>query len=127
MFEVRIGFGKTDRDNPNYGAEEEILNEWIPLLEDRYNSKFEIVHNSSDYSTLCPKGCLDIIRVKYSDRSKWIKIRMTNESSVLFRDDERFETQKNKNESMWRSNLTDTDIRKYFDVLDYAYDNLTKQ
>jgi hypothetical protein len=52
---------------------------------------------------------------------------MTNESSVLFRDDERFETQKNKNESMWRSNLTDTDIRKYFDVLDYAYDRLTKQ
>lgn len=127
MFEVSIGFGKSDRDNPNIENEERILSEWCELLEKRYGSKFEIKHNSSDYSTLCPIGCLDIIRLKYGDKAKWIKIFMTNESSVLYRDDERFEKQKKKTESMWRSDLTDTDIRKYFDVLDYAYDRLTKQ
>lgn len=114
---VRLG---NERNNPNYTNEKELLEKWIPILEERYSNKFEIVSNSSDYTTLKPKGCLDILRLKYGN-VKWIKIFIGNESAKTLLNDPRFAEEKKKSQLYWKSTLIDDDITKYFDVLDEAY------
>lgn len=119
-FEVKISFGKSDRENPNLQREKELLEKWKEILEDRYSWKFIIESNSSDYTTLKPDGCLDLLRVKYGN-VKWVKIFMTNELSKQLVNDPRFEAEKKKTSAYWKSILTDDDISNYYDVLDDAF------
>ena len=109
-----------ERSNPNYEREKELLEKWIPILEERYSNKFEIVSNSNDYTTLKPTGCLDILRLKYGG-AKWIKVFIGNEIAKTLLNDPRFAEEKKKSQLYWKSTLTDEDISKYFDVLDEAY------
>lgn len=119
-FEVELQFGRTSRENPNFDKEKELLEKWIKILEERYSSKFEIVSNSSDYTTLRPEGCLDLLRLKYGG-AKWVKIFIGNQLAKQLLDDERFKDEKKKNQLYWKSTLVDEDISRYFDVLDSAY------
>lgn len=119
-FEVTISFGKSDRENPNLQKEKELLEKWKEILEDRYSWKFIIESNSTDYTTLKPDGCLDLLRVKYGN-VKWVKIFMTNELSKQLVNDPRFEVEKKKTSAYWKSILTDDDISNYYDVLDDAF------
>lgn len=123
-FSFQIG-SRNNRDNPNFENEYNLLSEWTEILEERYNHKFTIVSNSNDYTTLQPEKCLDLLRLKYGN-AKWIKIFITNELSKELSTDSRFEKEKNKNQGYWKSELKDTDISKYFDVLDAAYSWLIK-
>lgn len=118
-FSFQIG-SKEKRDNPNFQKEYELLTEWVDILEKRYNKKFTIVSNSSDYTTLQPEGCLDLLRIKYGN-VKWIKIFITNELHKTLVNDPRFEAEKKKSSGYWKSILLDNDISKYFDVLDDAF------
>ena len=122
---AKIGIGLTEGNNPNLDNEKQILNEWKQILENRYLIKFIIVSNSSDYTTLQPENCLDIIRLKYGDKSKWIKIFVTKNLGKQLLNDSRFETEKKKTSFYWKSIIKDTDITKYFDVLDEAVKWLT--
>ena len=115
-----------EQDNPNYQKEKDLLEKWIEVLEDRYGSKFEIVSNSSDYTTLRPVGCLDLLRLKYGG-SKWVKLFIGNELAKKLVDDPRFAEEKKKSQLYWKSILTDEDISKYFDVLDEGYSWLIEQ
>lgn len=119
-FEAIISFGKSDRENPNLQKEKELLEKWKEILEDRYSWKFIIESNSTDYTTLKPDGCLDLLRVKYGN-VKWVKIFMTNELSKQLVNDPRFEVEKKKTSAYWKSILTDDDISNYYDVLDDAF------
>lgn len=123
--EVKISFGRDDRNNPNESSEILVLKEWCDILEKRYNHKFNILTNSTDYTTLQPDNCLDLLRLKYGG-SKWIKIFITNELHKTLVDDPRFAVETKKNQSYWKSTLTDTDISKYYDVLDAAFEWLMK-
>lgn len=111
---------KEERENPNFQNEYDLLSKWVGILEDRYSYKFTIVSNSSDYTTLQPENCLDLLRLKYGN-VKWIKVFMTNELSKKLINDPRFAAEKKKTFGYWKSILIDDDISKYYDVLDDAF------
>lgn len=119
-FETIISFGGHNRENPNFQKENELLEKWKEILENRYSCKFIIESNSSDYTTLKPEGCLDLIRLKYGN-VKWVKILITNEFSKKIMNDPRFETEKKKSSAYWKSILINDDISNYYDVLDEAF------
>ena len=125
MFEVKINIGGERRDNPNYDAEVKVLTEWSKILSERYSCEFAIESNSSDYTTL-KFGVMDFIRLKYGG-SKWIKIFIGNQLAKKLVDDPRFAEEKKKSSLYWKSVLTDTDISKYYDVLDNAYNWFKEQ
>lgn len=126
--EIGIGFGKEERENPNYDAELEVLNKWVNLFNDRYTTnEFKIVQKATDYTTLVLRD-YDFLRLKYSPRAKWIKLPMFNDMIKKYIDDDRFATQKKKTEMYWKTIIEDEkDISNYFDILDDAFDNITRQ
>lgn len=67
-------------------------------------SLFKYVKPCEDYSTIQYKG-YDFIRIKYTDKSKWIRIPMTTEMRKKYKDDSLFDAEKNKNKVMWKSNI----------------------
>lgn len=81
--------------------EEKICQLVIDML-DGDSSKFGIEHRTSDYTSLiyCDN---DFFRVKYTDRSKWISIRLAKEDRN--ENDERFVAQKNKGQLHWKANI----------------------
>ena len=111
---------KEDRKNPNILSEYEVLQEWADILEKRYNHKMVIVNNSTDYSTLQPEGCLDLLRLKYGG-AKWVKLFIPSTIKKLLINDSRFDAETKKTCLYWKSTLKDTDISKYFDVLDESF------
>lgn len=126
--EIGIGFGKEERENPNYDAELEVLNKWVNLFNDRYTTnEFKIVQKATDYTTLVLRD-YDFLRLKYSPRAKWIKLPMFNDMIKKYIDDDRFAVQKKKTEMYWKTIIEDEkDISNYFDILDDAFDNITRQ
>lgn len=126
--EIGIGFGKDERENPNYDAELEVLNKWVNLFNDRYTTnEFKIEQKTSGYTTLVLRD-YDFLRLKYSPRVKWIKLPMFNDMIKKYIDDDRFATQNKKTEMYWKTIIEDEkDISNYFDILDDAFDNITRQ
>ena len=57
-----------------------------------------------DYTTLQYKDG-DLIRIKYTDKSKWIRVPMTTDMRKKYKDDPLFDAEKNKNKVMWKSNI----------------------
>lgn len=79
------------------------------------SSMYRIEKNSDDYTTLKYKQ-YDLIRVKFTNNTKWIKILMVDkELKNKYNDDPLFESQKNKNELMWKSIINN--IYDYNDIL----------
>ena len=69
-------------------------------------SLFEYVKPCENYSTIQYKG-YDLFRIKYTDKSKWIQILMTNNVINEYKDSKLFEAEKNKNKAFWKSNIND--------------------
>lgn len=78
-------------------------------------SDYNIVANSDDYTTLEYKE-YDIVRLKYSQRTKWISIFMTNNDKKENIDNVLFDAQKNKKQLLWKSIITD-DIDIYLNFI----------
>lgn len=110
--------GLHNDQNPNFSKEEEILTQWINYFTDEFEKDlFSTEENSKDYSTLKYK-MFDIIRLKYSETSKWIKIFMTPDNKFQYMSSELFNTQKNKNEFYWKSQIQkEEDIKKYIKII----------
>lgn len=73
----------------------------------------QIVANSKDYTTLQYKD-VDLVRVKCTNNTQWIKILIANQVLKEDRDNPLFDLQKNKNESMWKCRLEDiNDLHPY--------------
>ena len=109
----KIGFDFIDKkiikNEPNEIVSDEryFLEKIIPHLD--CNSKdLHIVANSDDYTTLQYKQ-IDIVRVKYTDKTKWIKIRMSNQDMKDEINNPLFVLQNKKTESMWKCNINDID------------------
>lgn len=76
---------------------------------------YRIEKNSDDYTTLKYKQ-YDLMRVKFTNNTKWIKILMVDkELKNKYNNDPLFESQKNKNELMWKSIINN--IYDYNDIL----------
>lgn len=70
---------------------------------------FKISANSSNYTTLSYLD-VDIVRVKQTPKTSWIKIMISNEDNKTQRDNPIFASQKNKGESFWKCDVDDLDI-----------------
>lgn len=78
------------------------------------NLKDAVVNtNTTDYTTLNYK-LRDIVRLKYTDKSKWISVYLTDSDKKEYIDSPLFEAQKNKNKFQWKSKLENDDLKKYY-------------
>lgn len=127
----KIGFDFIDKkiikNEPNEIVSDEryFLEKIIPHLD--CNSKdLHIVANSDDYTTLQYKQ-IDIVRVKYTDKTKWIKIRMSNQDMKDEINNPLFVLQNKKTESMWKCNINDIDkLYSYLNHFIKQFDELNK-
>lgn len=107
-----ILIGKQDEyENPNAEIEESILENY----KKNFDYDLTIEHNSQDYTTLKYKD-YDIVRLKYGDIAKWIKVFVQDKNKYM--NDPRFEEQKNKKELFWKSTIYKIeDLDNYIDVI----------
>ena len=116
--EVSILIGKQDEKQPSnsYDDEVSILNNFIDSYLSDYKDKLKIVNNTDSYTTL-QYNEMDLIRLKYSDNTKWITIFIPPKFKNEYIDNELFITQKNKNQLHWKSILNDkSDLTKFVDI-----------
>lgn len=92
--------------------EVDICNLVIELLSEKFDkNKFGIEQRADSYLSLiyCDN---DFFRVKYTDRSKWISIRLAKEDMNV--NDERFKAQTNKKQFHWKADISnEQDIYKF--------------
>lgn len=69
-------------------------------------SLFEYVKPCKNYSTIKYKD-YDLFRIKYTDKSKWLQIFMTNNVLKEYKDNKLFEAEENKNKAFWKSIIND--------------------
>lgn len=113
MDEVKITIQGSTKEYNHVDTEIEAANIIIDDL-GLDKSLFKYVKPCDDYSTIQYKG-FDFIRIKYTDKSKWIKIPMTTEMRRKYNDNPLFDIEKNKNKVMWKSNIKD--LHDYKDIL----------
>lgn len=109
--EIKIGYDYTNNkiitNDPKVinEAEKDILTRMLSYIQCNPDD-LSIVANSSDYTTLQYKS-IDIIRIKYTNNAKWIKIRMSINDMRNEKDNPLFALQNKKNESMWKCSIND--------------------
>lgn len=67
-------------------------------------SLLKCIKPCEDYTTIQYKDG-DLIRIKYTDKVKWIRVRTTPEIREKYKDDPLFDAEKSKNKVMWKSNI----------------------
>lgn len=103
--------------------ETQILNKIAADLKlDGYN----IVHNTTDYSTLQYKG-RDTIRLKYGDNSKWISICIPIKTKKDYINSPLFAEHKNKNQLLWKSKIHNDDFKIYYDIIKARCDEIDNE
>ena len=105
--EIRIGYGFNDDNNINK-EESDILEQMIPNLNVMYPDKLKIVANTTDYTTL-QYNDLDIIRVKSTLSTQWLKVRISTKVRKEQAENPLFNEQVKKTETMWKCRVSDID------------------
>lgn len=105
--ETKTSFGNND--------EYDILNKIINKLNLDKND-FIIISNTSDYLTLQYKN-FDIVRVKYTVRTKWLSILILGDNKNNNLNNPIFDLQKNKSQLHWKSKLENKDVDIYIQIL----------
>lgn len=107
--------------------EEGICNDIIRRIkEDRPQQKhdWEIRHRSQDYTTLAYRNS-DLLRVKWTENSHWIRIQMDGENATKHENDPIFSHQEKKTELMWRVPCnTKEDIDTLYPYILEAWDSI---
>lgn len=117
-FEASILVGRKEekKESNSYDTEVDILTDFIESYLSDYKDKLDIVSNCDKYTTL-KYGDYDLIRLKYSDNTKWLTIFINPKMKEDFENSELFISQKNKNQLHWKSILSDrTDLSKFVDI-----------
>ena len=105
--------------------EKSILEKMIPHLECNPGD-LKVVANSDDYTTLQYKQ-IDIVRIKYTNAAKWIKIRMSIVDMKNEKDNPLFVLQNKKTESMWKCDVDDIDkLYPYLNNFIKQFDEVNK-
>ena len=105
--EIRIGYGFNDDNNINK-EESDILEQMIPNINVMYPDKLKIVANTTDYTTL-QYNDLDIIRVKSTLSTQWLKVRISTKVRKEQAENPLFNEQVKKTETMWKCRVSDID------------------
>ena len=113
---ILVGRQEEPTTSISYDDEVSILNSFIDSYLSEYKDKLQVVSNTQDYTTL-QYNEIDLIRLKYSDKSKWITIFIPPKYKNDYIDNELFITQKNKNQLQWKSIINDkSDLSKFADI-----------
>lgn len=99
--------------------ENEILEK---IAKDIKIDNYVIINNSTDYTTLKYKD-YDLVRLKYTESSKWISLFLTKEDKNNNINNILFDAQKNKNQLFWKSNIN-SDIDIYYSFIKNKYNEL---
>lgn len=94
------------------------------IKRDRPEQKYdwEIRHRSQEYTTLSYRNS-DMIRVKWTESARWIKVQVVAANAEKFMNDPIFEHQKKKTELMWKVPcITKDDIDKVYPYILEAWD-----
>lgn len=78
-------------------------------------SLFKYVKPCEDYSTIQYDDGADIFRIKYTDKTKWIKVLITTGMRDKYIDNPLFEADKKKKGIFWKSNIKD--LHDYKDII----------
>ena len=93
-----------------------LLNDKKPMY------SFSIEHKSMDYTTLTYRKN-DLVRVKWSEETKWIKLPIFDDMVDKYINDDRFIAQSNKKEYMWKSSCTSlNDLDVMYPIIVEAFD-----
>lgn len=107
---------KEEYKSKNFEIEYAVLNRLLKKIAKNY-AKFKIVENCKDYATM-QFNDVDIIRLKYTDKTKWIKIFIPPKYKNNYINNILFEEQQNKNQLHWKSSfLNEDDLDKYIDII----------
>lgn len=113
---ILVGKQEEPTTSISYDDEVSILNSFIDSYLSEYKDNLQIVSNTDDYTTL-KYNDMDLIRLKYSDNTKWITIFIPPKYKNEYIENELFITQKNKNQLHWKSVITNkNDLSKYVDI-----------
>lgn len=125
--EIKIGIIQR-KENKNYEIEKKILLNLIEYFNKEYKKdNFNIIQNTMDYTTLKYNN-FDIVRLKYTNKTKWIKLFLTPSDKYLYINNDLFSAQKNKNEFYWKSLLyNEDDIIKYSNIIRNCINYIIKQ
>ena len=108
----------TKKETPINNNEVSILKKII----DDLNLKDAVVNtNTTDYTTLNYKH-RDIVRLKYTDKTKWISIYLTDNDKKEYIDSPLFEAQKKKTQFLWKSKLENDDLNQYYKFIKNSCD-----
>lgn len=111
-FELLIG-KKEEYKNPNEITEESILTEYAK----NFKQKTSVVHNCKDYTTLQYHD-VDILRLKYSDGAKWVRIFIVPKYKKKYIDDPLFSEEEKKTQLFWKSTIeSKDDLDKFIDII----------
>lgn len=113
LFTATFSISGVEQDYEHVESEENAANIIIDDL-GVDKSLFEYVKPSLEYSTIRYKG-FDLIRIKYTDNTKWIQIPMSTAMRKVYKDNPLFEAEQNKNKVMWKSSIKD--LHDYKDIL----------
>ena len=79
-------------------------------------SLFKYVKPCEDYSTIrYDDEEVDLFRIKYTDRAKWIQVLMTTDMRKKYKDNPLFDAEKKKSKVFWKSNIKD--LHDYKDII----------
>ena len=118
LFKISVGIVEQEYDHNE--TEEEISQNIIDDL-GLDTSLFSYKKPCEDYSTITYKD-VDLFRIKYTSKARWIKILMNTEMRKEYIDNSLFDAQKNKNQVFWKSNITS--IFDYKEIILKAIDNI---
>ena len=83
------------------------------LAADFDEAAFSVSKKSKDYTTLVYKE-YDVMRIKISDRSRWIAVYVSGQDRKKYMDDPLFAKQLNKKEFAWKSEISNLeDLAKF--------------
>ena len=77
-------------------------------------SLFKYIKPCEDYSTIQYDGA-DIFRIKYTDKTKWIKVLITTGMKEKYINNPLFDAEKKKNGIMWKSMINN--LHDYKDII----------
>lgn len=115
LFNLPVRVFNDDFPEPNESEREacEIVAE--ALREDFDFAAFSVEKKSKDYTTLVYKQ-YDVMRVKISDRVKWLSVYVLGKDAKAYAEDPRFDLQANKKQLMWKASFD-----SFADVLSFMH------
>ena len=109
-YEIKSIFDKELNMNPD---EENAFNIICSFLPTELLEYIHIERKSQSYISML-YGENDFLRLKYSDKAKWISLRIPKDIANSNIDNPLFDAQKNKNQFHWRGNLKSLDDLNLF-------------